>query len=216
MKSYLYLGYLISMFLITYISIIYTKKYAPNKIKVIYMCLFSLIFIRNAVLFYTYLSNNLTNLYLAKGIIYFNLLCFPIAGIMSFYIFLRDNKFNFNRILGVIGILFISYIVNVYLNEANINLIDSLGYIFVSSNIKFIKIFTLVLYGSIMLISLRIFSGKASNKFGGTLIVISSITTIICNYLFYGNDAMIITTYLSEVLWVITLFYSLIRFKKSH
>ncbi|WP_143147722.1 hypothetical protein [Clostridium collagenovorans] len=135
---------------------------------------------------------------------------------MSFYIFLRDNKFNFNNILGVIGILFISYIVNVYLNEANINLIDSLGYIFVSSNIKFIKIFTLVLYGSIMLISLRIFSGKASNKFGGTLIVISSITTIICNYLFYGNDAMIITTYLSEVLWVMTLFYSLIRFKKSH
>ncbi|MEG2353449.1 MAG: hypothetical protein RSB70_02270 [Clostridium sp.] len=142
-----------------------------------------------------------------------NLLCFPAGAFICYYIFLRNNKFNFNKILMIIGMIFISYVANVYLNQADIKLIDSLGYIFVSSNLKFMKVYGIIVYGFIAALSVGVIKRKASNKIGGIFILISAVISMVSSFLFYSSEGMIII-YLSELLWSITMFYSLLKFKK--
>ncbi|MEK6266412.1 MAG: hypothetical protein N2B06_16830, partial [Clostridium sp.] len=94
----IYFLMLLVMFLLLYQGIISNLFYAPKRIKVISAMVLILMTCRYIALIILFVIKNQSYLYFLKPVVFTNILCLPIAGILSVFIFARNDKIKLQKI----------------------------------------------------------------------------------------------------------------------
>ena len=209
----IYFLLLLIMVLLLYVGIISNFLYAPRKIKIISAIALILMTFRYIGLIILFIIKNQSYLYLLKPMVFTNLLCIPICGILSVYIFSRNNKIKLKVILLMCVMLFIAYALVIYKSPANIVISNTFGYN-IELKLEFYCYIMLLIFNSIFLIKgIKLYNKIYSNKLGAVLIIISSSITLSSVLLtsINPNYSMIL---LGDISWILTIDYGLIKFKR--
>ena len=209
----IYFLLLLVMILLLYVGIISNFLYAPKKIKIISAIALILMTFRYIALIILFIIKNQSYLYLLKPMVFTNLLCIPICGILSVYIFSRNNKIKLKVILFMCVILFIAYALVIYKSPANIVISNICGYT-IELKLEFYCYIMLLIINSLFLIKgIKLYNKIYTNKLGAVLIIISSTITLISVLLTSINPNYSITL-LGDISWILTIDYGLIKFKR--
>ncbi|MCB2292885.1 hypothetical protein LGK95_04945 [Clostridium algoriphilum] len=209
----IYFTLLSIMVFLLYEGIISSLFYAPKKIKIISVIALILMSFRYIALIILLIVKNQNYLYLLKPVVYTNFLCIPICGILSVFIFARNNKIKLRKILLICAMLCIAYFIVVYKSSADIIISNICGYTITLKLIDYCNV-TLLIFNSVFIIKgIGLFNKTYSNKLGALLIIISSSITLISVLLtlINTNFAWLI---LGDISWILTLNYGLIKLKR--
>lgn len=209
----IYFLLLLVMVLLLYGGIISSLTYAPKKIKIISAMALSLMTFRYIALIILFTIKNQNYLYLLKPLVYANLLCIPICGFLSIFIFSRNNKIKLKKILFICAMICIAYFIVIYKSPANINISNNCGYTIELQLEVYCYIVMLIINSIFLIKGIKLYNKIYSSKLGALLIVIASSITLLSVLLTSINPdfPMIL---LGDIFWIITIDYGLIKFKR--
>lgn len=209
----IYFLLLLVMVLLLYQGVISSLSCAPKKIKIISVIALSLMTFRYIALIILFIMKNQSYLYLLKPVVFMNLVCIPICGILSISIFSRDNKIKLKKILFMCLMLGISYFIVIYKSSAYINISNNFGYI-IELQLETYCYTVLLVINSIFLIKgINLYNKIYSNKLGVVLIIISSSITLL-SVLLTSINSNLPMLLLGDISWILTIDYGLIKFKR--
>ncbi|MBU3090798.1 hypothetical protein KPL35_01660 [Clostridium sp. CF011] len=209
----IYFLLLLIVFFLLYEGIISSLIYAPKKIKIISLIALILMTFRYIALIILSVIKNQNYLYLLKPLVFTNLLSIPICGVISVFIFARNNKIKLKKILFICLMLSVVYCIMIYKSASDINVSILCGYIIELQLEGYCYIGLLIINSVFIIKGIELFNKTYSNKLGSAIIIISSIVTIISVILtsINGNLPWLL---LGDISWIITIDYGLIKFKK--
>ncbi|MBZ9636770.1 hypothetical protein [Clostridium sp. FP1] len=209
----IYFLLLLVMAVLLYGGIISSLTYAPKKIKIISAIVLSLMAFRYAALVILFTIKNQSYLYLLKPLVYANLLCIPICGILSVLIFSRNNKIKLKKILFVCAMIGIAYFIVIYKSSANIDISNNCGYIMELQLELYCYIVLLIINSIFFIKGIKLYNKIYANKLGALLIMIASSITLLSVVItsINSNFPMIL---LGDISWIVTIDYGLIKFKR--
>ena len=175
----IYFLLLLIMVLLLYGGIISSLGYAPKKIKIISAMALILMTCRYIALIILFTIKNQSYLYLLKPLVYANLLCIPICGILSVYIFSRNNKIRLRKILFMCTMLCIACGLVIYKSPVNINISDNCGYIIELQLEAYCYIVLLIINSIFLFKGIRLYNKIYASKLGAVLIIIASSITLL-------------------------------------
>ena len=210
----IYFLLLLMMILLLYEGITSSMVYAPKKIKIISGMALILMTFRYIALIILFVIDNQNYLYLLKPIVFTNLICIPVCGIVSIFIFARNSKIKLNKVLFISVILCIIYSIIIYISPASLNLSKFGGYNLDLKLEAYYYIPLLIASSMIMVKGIEMLNKTFSNKIGALLIIMSSIITLMSVLLTSINPNFMWLLF-GDICWVITLDYGLIKFKKA-
>jgi len=209
----IYFLLLLIIVILLYQGIISSLLYAPKKIKIISVIALILMTFRYIALLILFIMKNQNYLYLLKTLLYTNFLYIPMCGIVSLFIFSRNNRIKLKKILFICVILFIAYFTVIYKSTAIINISNISGFSIELQLKDYFYVGLLILNSIFIIKGIELFSKTYSNKIGALLIIISSSITLISVLLTCINSD-IVWLLLGDISWIVTINYGLIKFKK--
>jgi hypothetical protein len=209
----IYFFMLLIMALLLYKGIISSLVYAPKKIKVISAMALILMTFRYIALIILFIIQNQSYLYLLKPMVYTNLLCIPICGIVSVFIFARNNKIKLKKVLLISFMLCIVYLIVIYKSPVNVNISKLYGYTIELKLQDYYYIPILIISSILAIKGIELFNETYSNKLGAILIIMSSSITLVSVFLTSINTDFA-WLLLGDISWIITMDYALIKFKR--
>ncbi|MBU3127018.1 hypothetical protein G9F71_021065 [Clostridium sp. FP2] len=209
----IYFLLLLVMAVLLYVGIISSLTYAPKKIKIISAIVLSLMTFRYAALIILFTIKNQSYLYLLKPLVYANLLCIPICGILSVLIFSRNNKIKLKKNLFVCAMIGIAYFIVIYKSSANIDISNNYGYTMELQLEVYCYIVLLIINSIFFIKGIKLYNKIYANKLGALLIMIASSITLLSVVItsINSNFSMI---FLGDIVWIATIDYGLIKFKR--
>ncbi|WP_291635680.1 hypothetical protein [Clostridium sp.] len=209
----IYFLLLLIMVILLYEGIISSLVNAPKKIRILSAMALVLMTFRYIALIILFIVKNQSYLYLLKPVVYANLLCIPLCGVLSVHIFAKNNKIKLKKILIICTMLCIAYCIVIYKSAININISNICGYTIELQLESYCYIVMLIINSIFAIKGIQLFNKTYSNKIGSVLIIISSCITVISLLLtsINTNDLWLL---LGDISWIITLDYSLRKFKK--
>lgn len=209
----IYFLLLLTMVLLLYEGIISSLFHSPKKIKIISAMALLLMTFRYIALIILFTQKNQSYLYLLKPAVFTNLLCIPVCGILSIFIFARDNKIKLKKILFICAMLCIAYSIIIYKSPVNINISSLSGYT-IKLQLEDYCYIMLVIINSIFAVKgIELFNKIYSNKLGAILIIMSSSITLI-SLLLTSINTDFAWLILGDISWIITMDYGLIKLKR--
>ncbi|MCY6483181.1 hypothetical protein OW763_02275 [Clostridium aestuarii] len=214
MKIYIYLVLLLFMIVVIYEGLTKSSKYAPTKIRRLSRGVFVGMLLRYITLLIMFAVQNIKYIFIVKPIYFLNLICVPMAALITIYILIRSEKINFSHMFFISGILTIIYAFIIYKYPV-ITMLD-LKYGYYMKFIKMEYICGAYILINIFLIMIAInFCNKNVDNKGIALIIISSITLIIENMLIILGKPIFMESVIGEILWLVSLNYVINKLKKS-
>lgn len=209
----IYFLMLLIVFLLLYQGLISSLFYAPKRIKVISTIVLSLMTFRYIALTILLIIKNQSYLYLLKPILFTNILCIPILGILSVFIFARNDKIKLRKIFLFSAIICIAYCTIIYISSARINISNITGYTIELQLENYYYIALLIINSIFVIKGVELFHKSYSNKLGALLIIISSSVTLtaVITTTLNTNFAWLL---MADIAWIVTLNYGLIKFKR--
>ncbi|MGK0464988.1 hypothetical protein [Clostridium sp.] len=209
----IYFLMLLVMFFLLYQGIIFSIFYAPKRIKVISAMVLILMACRYIALIILFVIKNQSYLYLLKPVLFINILCIPICGIISIFIFARNDKIKLKKIFILCVVLVLAYCTLIYKSFIKINISNISGYTMELQLENYYNVALLMINSIFLIKGIEIFHKKPSNKLGALLIIISSTTTLLAILTTTLNINFALLLF-ADLIWVATLDYGLIKFKR--
>lgn len=201
------------MFLLLYQGIISSLFYAPKRIKVISAMVLILMICRYIALIILFVIKNQSYLFFLKPVVFTNILCLPICGFLSVFIFARNDKIKLKKIFILCVVIVIAYCTLIIKSFIKINISNVSGYTMELELENYYNIALLIINSIFLIKGIEIFHKQLSNKLGALLIIISSTTTLlaILTTTLNMNFALLL---LADLAWIATLDFGLIKFKR--
>ncbi|MGH4118320.1 hypothetical protein [Clostridium sp.] len=209
----IYFLMLLMMLFLLYKGIISSLFYSPKRIKMISSMILILMTLRYITLIILFVVKNQSYLYLLKPIIHANILCIPIIGIISLFIFARNDKVKIRKVFILCIALSLAYCTLMYKSSVKINISNITGYTMQLQLEIYYFIALLIINSVFVVLGIELFYKTYSNKLGVVLIIVSSsitLTTLLISSI-NTNFAWLI---LADISWIITLDYGLTKFKR--
>ena len=204
---------LLMMFLLLYQGIISSLFYSPKRIKVISAIVLILMTCRYIALIILFVIKNQSYLYFLKPVVFTNILCLPICGILSVFIFARNDKIKLKKIFILCVVLVLAYCALIYKSFIKINISNISGYTMELQLENYYNIALLIINSIFLIKGIEIFYKKLSNKLGALLIIMSSTITLLA-ILTTTLNVNFTLLLLADLAWIITLDYGLIKLKR--
>lgn len=190
------------------------NKKIPTKIKYLVTIVYCALSLRYISLFTLFLSKNIKHLFVFKPFVFLNVFAIPVIAIICFYIFIRNNKINFNYLFIFSTVIFFMYLIIVFKYDSVIKMSKNYGYIIglLDSNLlywMYLIINTIFLLGAIYVIV-----NPNANKFGLVLVIVSAIIAILDISSIFVNHTILPNNILSDLIWTITMVYAINKVKK--
>lgn len=211
---YIYLVELIGIFWGIYSGILKNRKFTSSKLKFWYSLSFSFILVSFLMRLYMFLVSKIQYLYLFKHIYYLNYIGIFMGALISIFIFLRSNKLKFNYIKYILLAGCIVYAISIFVNCIDIKLCGIYGYFMIFENKYYFMIFRVIFNAIMLFLSIYIIGNKFKDKLGGILVFFTAILGIVSLILQKENSTIIMDT-ITQLMWIITMNYSIITFKKN-
>ena len=208
--------YMSLLFILFFIIFLIDKdrNKAPKKIRIFLGLSLIVLFIKNLALIFMCIIKNIEIIYVLKNFIYLDYLIIPVIILNLYYIYLRFDNINFNRIYGITTIMFFIYLIFIYKIEGTIKLDASLGYFIVLKNENIIKDILIFIIG-ILLLGGAVFLDKPNSNKTGIIIIMTVLGfMIIENMLIMFKVWIFPYCIISEILLLFVINNSLNTFNK--
>ncbi|MBK5241548.1 hypothetical protein [Clostridium sp.] len=209
----IYFLMLLMMLLLLYQGIISSLFYSPKRIKIISTMILILMTLRYTTLLILFVVKNQNYLYLLKPVLYANILCIPICGILTVFIFARNDKVKIKNIFILCIVLGLAYCTLIYKSSVEINISNITGYTMELQLETYYYIALLIINSFFVIKGIELFNKIYSNKLGVILIIVSSSITLI-TVIISSININFEWLLLADISWIITLDYGLIKFKR--
>lgn len=210
---YVYLILLLILLLFTINALIEALKYAPKKIRTLSAGILIFILLKNLSLIIFFLSQKIFLLYYLKTFLFFNMFYLPILAVICIFIFIRNNKINFNYCFIIAVILLCSYFIIINVSKPVIKSLNSYGYTVELLNGMYLNYGFIALSSLIILVCIHQIGREGVNNIG-------IFYTLICASVSLADVVLIILginylnhNILGEVLYILTFNYALRRLK---
>lgn len=213
--DYIYLGLLFVMILLVYEGITTSLCYAPKKIKYITLCALILVLLRYISLIVLFINERPLYLYMLKPIMFLEIIYIPIIGFITIYMLSRNEKIKLNYFYMLLVVFTGVYLLVTIKSPINTNISDVYGYIITLKKDYGLYIVLSIINTIYLIVSIKAYSFKYSNKIGITFSIISALTMIITILISLLGSFFFGVKLIGELFWVITLVYSLSKFKKK-
>jgi hypothetical protein len=168
---------------------------------------------RYIALIILFVIKNQSYLYFLKPVVFTNILCLPICGILSVFIFARNDKIKLKKIFILCVVLVLAYCALIYKSFIKINISNISGYTMELQLENYYNIALLIINSIFLIKGIEIFYKKLSNKLGALLIIMSSTITLLA-ILTTTLNVNFTLLLLADLAWIITLDYGLIKLKR--
>lgn len=209
----IYFLLLLIMIFLLYQGLIFSLSYAPIKIKLISAMALILMLFRYIALIILYTIKNQNYLYLLKPVVYANLLSIPLCGILSIFIFSRNNRIKLKKTLIMGVMLCIAYFILLYKSTANINVSNICGYTLELQLQVYGYMVLLIINTIFLIIGVKLYNKTYSSKLGTIFIIMASSITLM-SVLFTSIDSNFPMLLLGDISWILTINYGLMKFKR--
>lgn len=193
---------------------IFISRRVPVKIKSLITIVFGALGLRYISLLILFLSKNIKYLYMLKPFVFLNIFAIPVGAMICFYIFMRNSKINFNYLFVISGLIFTIYVIAIFKYSSLVEMLKNHGYIIGLLNSSVIHWLYLVINTICLLCSMLVMVNKNANKFGLTLIIISSIVVIVETLNVFVQYVLFPNNILGDIVWTITIVYAINKVKK--
>jgi hypothetical protein len=211
---FLYIIMLLLMFLFIYYGVSFSFRFAPLKIRILSNSALLAIGLRYTAMFIFLIAGNIKNLYLLKPFIFLNLLCVPVLGTISIYIFARNDKIKLNYCILASTLFLIAYSTAVIKLPINIEIYRNLGYR-MNFNNEFLVYGTYLIINTLFLfIAVTFMGNKNSNKMGMYLVLASAFVGIAEIIAKISGLHVFPAILLGDIIWLITIDYALYKLRK--
>lgn len=214
MKIYIYFSLIMFMFIVIYEAFQRNNKYSPVKIKILSTIVLMGMLLRYLVMLLMFMVQNIRYLYLFKPLYFLNFVCVPIIAFIIFYILMRNDKINFLYIFFISGLLVGFYIFFIYKYPITLKVDIYYGYFIEIMQIPYLYVIYMLfnVYAIIFVVNLY---NKNVDKKGIGLVILSASVLIIESTLLFTGKEVFLNIVISDVLWILSLNYSLTKLKKS-
>lgn len=209
----IYLVLLIFVTIITFEGIKTCNRSSPHKIKIFSNIVYFSLFFRFLSLMLLFFINDLNYLFFLKPLFFVNYLVVPAAAIVVVYILMRNDKLDFTYAFILLGIFIVIYIVLIYKVPAFIVTNTYYGYITDFYKNSYVNYGYFVLMAGIIISCIHKYD-KFKDKFGIIICIGATLVTLIEIALCILNIRIFPHIILSDICWVLTLNYSISKFKK--
>lgn len=213
--DYIYLGLLFTMILLLYDGITTSVCYAPKKIKYITLCALILVLLRYISLIVLFVNERPLYLYMLKPIMFLEIIYIPIIGFVAIYMLSRNEKIKLSYFYILLIIFTGTYLWITIKSPINTNISDIYGYIISLKKDYGLYIILSIINTIYLIVSIKAYSFKYSNKIGIIFSMISSLTMILTILISLLGSFFFGVKLIGELFWVTTLVYSLSKFKKK-
>ncbi len=210
---YLYPIIILSTLLLICLGTSIALRFAPIKIKILSIILFSLLALRYITLLILIVSKNIILLYLLKPIFFINYLCGPIAALVAIYIIMRDEKYKFSNIFIIFFIIAILYFICISFFSSSIELSNYYGYRMYLVKSQFISLFVVTINAFYLILGIRLLDRSNIDTSGIYLIIVAATIAIVEIVLQMVGANFLQENILSDFFWIIAFLYSLNKLK---
>lgn len=212
--DYIYLGSLFVMILLLYEGITTAIEYAPKKIKYITLCSLILVLLRYVSLIVLFINEKPLYLYLLKPIMFLEVIYIPIIGFVTLYMLSRNERIKLSYFYILLAVFTAFYLFVTIKSPVNTTISEFYGYMISLKQNYGLYIVLSMINTIYLVISIKAYGFKYSNKLGIVLVTLASIATIVTILISLFGKEFFGIKLIGEIMWVITLVYSLSKFKK--
>lgn len=214
MKIYIYLILILFMLLIIYEGFRNNLKYAPSKIKMICIGIFTAMALRYTALLIFFIVRNIRYLYLVKPLYFLNFLCIPIGALITIYVLMRNDRIKFSYMFPLSAVLILFYGYLIYKCPVRLNTDIVYGYYMEFINSPYIYIGYMLINMFFIIFSVNIYNANIDKK-GIMLVIISSILLIVEVIMYLIGKGIFTHLIIGDMLWMITLNYAILKLNRS-
>lgn len=212
--------YLSMLLLIVYLCVTAVMKSfkCPIKIKIISICVLSVLILRYISLFILFLVKSIDYTYFLKYVVLVNVICVPALFMLMLFIFMRSKKLNIIYILGTILILIALYVYVVMRMPLIVMPASDYGFGYVISFGSFREyiLFVYIIIYILILTLCGFFMGKRYvNKKGISLIMIGLLVALIEKIVLLIGTKVMPEYLLGEIICLMCMHYVLDSFSKE-
>lgn len=197
------------------INLINNIKKSPKKVKLLFNILMILAILKNITIVIVSLFKNPSHINIFKILCFSNLFYVPAILIIVFYVFWRNNDFNFNFITAEVIGMFIGYVLLVFSLSFRYIVALNYGYVIEATN----HIFSLIFIFMMMYLLVRVLFSKrcirTNNKGIATIVIvlvsyIMEYSMALCNFTLYPY------VLIAELLLAFTINFSINSFAENY
>lgn len=214
LKIYIYLTLILSMILILALGYKNSVKRAPNKIKLVSLAAIIAMALRIIMIIIFFIIDNMRYLYFLKPFYFMDFISVPMAAMVVIYILNRNDRIKFLWVFPICGVLVAAYAYLIYKYECILHIDNLCGYYMEFFNAPYIYV-GYMLTNVLFIILIIMIYRKNIDKCGVALVVLSCVILICENLMHLFGMDIFHNLILGDILWMITLNYSIIKIKKA-
>lgn len=214
LKIYIYLTLILSMILLLAAGYKNSVKRAPNKIKLVSLGAISAMALRIIVIIIFFAIDNMRYLYLLKPFYFLDFISVPMAAMISIYILNRNDRIKFIMVFPLCGVFIAAYAYLIYKYECILHIHNLFGYYMEFFNAPYIYVGYMLINVLFVILTIMIYR-KNIDKCGVALVVLSSVIVVCENLMHLLCIDIFPSLIFGDILWMITLNYSIKRIKKA-
>lgn len=214
MKIYIYFLLIMFMFVVIYEAFKRNNRHSPIKIKILCNIVLLGMLLRYLVMLLMFIVQNIRYLYLLKPLYFLNFICVPIIVFIIFYILMRNDRIKFSYIFFISALLIVLYSFFIYKYPINLKVDIYYGYFIEIMQIPYVYVIYMLFNVSAIIFAVNIYNKNVDKK-GIALVTLSASVLIIEATLLFIGKEVFLNIVISDILWVISLNYSLSKLKKS-
>lgn len=214
MKIYIYFLLIILMFIVIYEAFKRNNRYSPIKIKILCTIVLLGMLLRYLVMLLMFIVQNIKYLYLLKPLYFLNFICIPIIAFIIFYILIRNDKINFSYMFFISSLLVGFYIFFIYKYPITLKVDIYYGYFIEIMRMPYVYVIYMLFNVCAIIFAVNLYNKNVDKK-GIVLITLSASVLIIEATLLFTGKEVFLNIVISDVLWILSLNYSLTKLKKS-
>lgn len=211
--------YFAELLLIIYLLLVLIRKsfICPLKIKVISLCILSVLILRYITLIAMFILKDITYIYFFKYFVLLNIICVPALAILMIFIFGRTKKINILYIIGSILLFVILYLFIIIKIPIVVKPASDYGFGYIVSfmNCGEYIVFVYIMIYIVLITGCGFFLGKSYiNKTGISFLMISLLVNLVENITLLIGTKIMPEYLLGEILCMLSLNYAFELFKK--
>lgn len=153
-------------------------------------------------------------IYYLKAIIYLDNIAVPLIVLAVTYVYSRSEKLKFTGSYFILAAVTMVYVMIIYMSKVMVNVSSIYGFIMSIDNELILSMFSLILLGIMLIISVLLLDKKYVNKIGIWFIIVAVMAVMIEKVIILGGIRLFPYSVIGELIFIIIINFVLNGFKK--
>lgn len=212
--NFAYYIFLLLIIFLCFFTIKRNLSVSPKKIKIYFTIVLILLLLRHLGLVLLCMLESSKYIYYLKAIIYLDNIAVPLIVLAVTYVYSRSEKLKFTGSYFILAAVTMVYVMIIYMSKVMVNVSSIYGFIMSIDNELILSMFSLILLGIMLIISVLLLDKKYVNKIGIWFIIVAVMAVMIEKVIILGGIRLFPYSVIGELIFIIIINFVLNGFKK--